>query len=132
LSELSWEVKHRELEWGMGPFNVEKRVHANVRIGDQITGDLFWDFEAEKNEDWVIISGERGEVEFSVFEAGAYTVTTRAAGRETYPFHPPEHVQQPFIQMVVNHLCFGTEAPADARSAAETSLILDKILARAR
>ncbi|MGH7496548.1 MAG: adenylate/guanylate cyclase domain-containing protein, partial [bacterium] len=130
LSDLSWEVQRREIEWGMGPFNVEKRVGASVRIGDHVSGDLLWDFDAEKSEDWVIISGERGEIEFSVFEEGAYTVNTRAAGRETYPFRPPDHVQQPFIQMVVNHLCYGAEVPSDARSAAETSLILDKILGR--
>ncbi len=130
LSDLSWHIEHREIEWGMGPHQVEKRVQTRVRIGENIAGDLLWDFDAEKHEDWVIISGERGEVEFSVFEEGPYTVTTRAAGRETYPFRAPEHVQQPFIQMVVNHLCYGTEVPSDARSAAETSLILDKILGR--
>ena len=131
LSDLSWEVERREIEWGMGPFNVEKRVQAQVRIGDQIVGDLLWDFDADKKEDWVMISGERGEIEFSVFAEGSYTVTTRATGRETYPFRPLEHVQQPFIQMVVNHLCYGTDVPSDAHSAAETSLILDKTLGRA-
>jgi predicted dehydrogenase len=131
LSDLEWQVGPCEIERGMGPFHVEKRVQAQVRIGDHVTGDLLWDFDADKKEDWVIISGERGEIEFSVFEEGPYTVTTRAAGRETYPFRPPEHVQQPFIQMVVNHLCYGTAAPSDARSAAETSLILDKMLGRA-
>ncbi|NUM78403.1 gfo/Idh/MocA family oxidoreductase, partial [candidate division KSB1 bacterium] len=59
-----------------------------------------------------------------------YTITTRAAGWETYPFHAPEHVQQPFIQMAVNHLCYGTEAPSGAKSAAMTSWVMDKIMGR--
>lgn len=130
LGEVAWEVLLKEIAWGMGPFNVEQRVHATVKIGESIHGDLQWDFDAEQSEDEVLIRGARGEIAFSVFEDKPYTITTSTAGREVHPFRPPEHVQMPFIQMVVNHLCYGAAVPCDAASAAMTSLILDKILGK--
>ncbi|MEK7729736.1 MAG: adenylate/guanylate cyclase domain-containing protein [candidate division KSB1 bacterium] len=130
LGDAPWEIEFKEITWGMGPYNVEQRVHTMVRIGENIHGELLWDFAAEQAEDAVIIHGDRGEIEFSVFEETPYTITTHATGREVHPFRAPEHVQMPFIQMVVNHLCYGTAVPCDANSAAMTSLILDKILGR--
>ncbi|NUO79763.1 Gfo/Idh/MocA family oxidoreductase [candidate division KSB1 bacterium] len=130
LGDVAWQVEAKEVEWGMGPYQVEKRVRAFVSIGERIAGELFWDFDADRTEDWVIIHGERGELEFSVFEEAPYTITTRTSGREVHPFRAPEHVQLPFIQMVVNHLCYGTAVPCDASSAAATNLILDKILGK--
>ena len=130
FEDVPWQIESAEVELGMGPFNVEKSVKTMVKIGNDIAGDLLWDFAAEKAEDWVLITGEKGEAEFSVFAERPYTITTRAAGWETYPFHAPEHVQQPFIQMVVNHLCYGTEAPSGAKSAAMTNWVMDKIMGR--
>jgi len=130
FDDVPWQVISAQVEPGLGPFHVEKSVEAQVKIGNDITGDLLWDFAAEKSEDWVLITGERGEAEFSVFAERPYTITTRSAGWETYPFQVPEHAQQPFIQMVVNHLCYGTEAPSDGKSAAMTSWVIDKILGR--
>ncbi len=128
LGDAPWEVESKEIEWGMGPRNVEKRVKVFVKIDGQVRGELLWDFDAGKAEDWASIHGERGEIEFSVFDEVPYTVTTRTSGREVHPFRPPEHVQMPFIQMVVNHLCYGAAVLCDAGSAAATNLILDKIL----
>jgi predicted dehydrogenase/class 3 adenylate cyclase len=130
LGDAPWEIEFKEIEWGMGPHNVEKRVYVLVRIGESIHGELLWDFDADHSEDEAVICGERGELGFSVFDEAPYTITTRASGREVHPFRPPEHVQMPFIQMVVNHLCSGAAAPCDASSAAMTSLILDKILGK--
>ncbi len=130
LGDVAWEVESQEIEWGMGPHKVEKRVRAFVKIGGHIHGELLWDFDADKSEDWAIIRGERGKIEFSVFDEAPYTITTRTAGLEVHPFRAPEHVQMPFIQMVVNHLCYGAAVPCDAGSAAMTNLIMDKILGK--
>ncbi len=130
LGEVPWEVEFKEIDWGMGPYQVEQRVQALVKIGENVRGELVWNFDAEHTEDIVSIRGERGEITFSVFEEKPYTITTRAAGREVHPFRPPEHVQMPFIQLVVNHLCYGAAVPCDAASAAMTNLILDKILGK--
>ncbi|MDZ7269059.1 MAG: Gfo/Idh/MocA family oxidoreductase [candidate division KSB1 bacterium] len=130
FDEAPWQILEARVEPGLGPFQVEKSVAVQAGIGNDISADLLWDFAAEKPEDWVLITGERGEAEFSVFAERPYTITTRSAGWETYPFQPPEHVQQPFIQMVVNHLCYGTEAPSDGKSAAMTNWVIDKILGR--
>lgn len=130
LGDLPWSIAAKEIEWGMGPHNVEKRVQASVRVNENIVGDLFWDFDAGKAEDWVVIIGERGTIEFSVFEEAPYVITTQISGREAHPFRAPEHVQMPFIQMAVNHLCYGAAVPCDAASAAATNLILDKILGK--
>lgn len=130
LGDVPWEVEAKEIVWGMGPYNVEQQVTARVHIGGHVRGELFWDFAAEQAEDRVSIHGERGEMTFSVFDEVPYTIATRATGREVHPFCAPEHVQMPFIQMVVNHLCYGTALPCDAASAAATNLILDKILGK--
>lgn len=130
LGDAPWEVEFKAIDWGMGPHNVERRVQVLVKIGEHVRGELEWNFDAQQADDEVRIRGESGEITFSVFEEKPYTITTTTAGREVHPFRPPEHVQMPFIQMVVNHLCYGAAVPCDATSAAMTNLTLDKILGK--
>ena len=66
---------------------------------------------------------------YSAFDLNS-PVTLERAGevREEFPFAPPEHVQQPLIQSVVDELLGRGTCPSTSESAARTSRVLDEIV----
>ena len=133
------------LDWWFGPiaevagmaanraglYAAEDTVSACWQHESGVVGHGSWCYAAAETVDRLEIVGEAGEIAFEVFSDAPLRL--RARGREESLAIPnPEHVQQPFIQSVVDQLTEHGRCPGDAASAARTTRVADAILARWR
>lgn len=103
---------------------VEDTVSGTWRFESGVHGTGVWCFSSYTEDDRIEIYGTAGKIAFSVLDvAGDITVET-AAGVQHYSYDPPEHVQQPLIQLVVDHLLGGAPAPSTGESALRTDYTL--------
>ena len=88
-----------------------------------------WCFVAHDSarEDRIEVIGDKGMICFSVFTYDPIALHTEK-GREEIPVANPEHVQQPLIQAVVDHLLGKSICTCDGASATLTNWAMDKIL----
>ena len=91
--------------------------------------DMFGCFVAHDSarEDRIEVIGDEGMICFSVFTYDPIALHTEK-GREEIPVENPEHVQQPLIQAVVDHLLGKSICTCDGASATLTNWVMDKIL----
>jgi predicted dehydrogenase len=106
----------------------EEDVALDFRCGDT-PGRCLWRFHqpAGPEEDAVIVTGTQGALRFSIFEAEPYTVIPASGPMREFPFTPPEHVQQPLIQTIVDDLNGAGKCPSTGETAAETNRVMDFI-----
>ena len=80
-------------------------------------------------EDRIEIIGDKGMICFSTFTYDPIALHT-VNGREEIVVPNPEHVQQPLIQAVVDHLLGKSIRTCDGESATTTNWVMDKILGK--
>ncbi|AGK96535.1 Gfo/Idh/MocA family protein [Clostridium pasteurianum] len=110
-----------------GLYEVEDIVTANWKFQNDVHGTGIWHFTSFEDCDRVEIIGDRGKIYFQFFSEKPIYVTTKE-GVVQYEYKDPEHVQQPFIQSIVNELIGNGKCSGDLESAARTSEVADKIL----
>ncbi|MDR0894105.1 MAG: Gfo/Idh/MocA family oxidoreductase [Prevotellaceae bacterium] len=112
-----------------GLYTVEDTLSACFRFENGLVGSGSWCFVAHKSaqEDRIKIIGDRGMICFSVFTYEPIALHT-AQGCEEITIERPEHVQQPLIQAVVDHLQGKSICQCDGTSATLTNWVMDKIL----
>ncbi|AOZ77363.1 oxidoreductase [Clostridium pasteurianum] len=110
-----------------GLYEVEDIVTANWNFKNGIQGTGTWCFTAFENYDKVEIIGSKGKIYFEFFSQNPIYVKTEENTVE-YRYNDPEHVQQPFIQSIVNQLTGKGKCNGDLESAARTSKVVDEIL----
>jgi predicted dehydrogenase len=95
-------------------------------------GSGSWCFVAHDSakEDRIEIIGDKGMICFSVFTYDPIALHTER-GREEINVGPqPEHVQQPLIQAVVDHLLGKSVCVCDGETATLTNWVMDRILGK--
>jgi predicted dehydrogenase len=110
-------------------YEVKDTVTAILRFRSGITGAGEWCFvtSGQSTEDSIVITGDKGELRFNTF--AFQPIRLRAAGREeAFAISPPEHIQQPLIQTIVDELRGTGSCPSTGISAARTSRVMDMIL----
>ena len=110
-----------------GLYDAEDIVTADFRFASGVQGTGVWCFSAFENYDRNEIVGSKGKIRFSTFGSEPIEVTT-TEGTLAYAIENPMHVHQPLIQMVVDDLNGQSACPATGRSAARTSLLMEKLL----
>ena len=110
-----------------GRYQAEDAVTASFAFESGTLGAGVWNFAADQHRDRIEIVGDKGRIAFSTFAFTPVELETDA-GTETFAFNPPEHVQQPLIQTVVNALLGRGACPSTGASAARTSRIMDLIV----
>jgi 1,5-anhydro-D-fructose reductase (1,5-anhydro-D-mannitol-forming) len=125
------EEVHGIAENQAGLYDVEDIVTATWRFasGVQATGN--WCYTCFENRDEVEMIGSEGRIWFEFFSGKPVFIKTKQ-GVQEFNYPDPEHVQQPFIQTVVNELLGIGKCPGDAQSAARASLVMDQLLRRPR
>ena len=110
-----------------GLYEAEDIVAAAWRSKSGVLGTGSWCYTCFEKRDEVVISGSTGIIRFEFFSDKPVYVHTGEGVREFS--HPnPAHVQQPFIQTIVNELNGMGKCPGDAASAARASKVMDAIL----
>ncbi len=87
-----------------------------------------WNFNADHNEDGIVVTGSEGTLRTPVFTDGDVFVRKQDQ-EEVYPFRNPPHVHQPLIQTVVDQLLGRGTCESTGVSAARTSWVLDQCIA---
>jgi len=114
-----------------GLYDAEDTVSASWRHEGGAMGSGSWCYVCGANLDRVEIVGERGRIEFDFFAASPLHLTN-AAGVQALAIANPPHVQQPFIQSIVDDLCGIAPCPGTPESAARSSRVADAILGEYR
>ena len=108
-------------------YQAEDAVTASFAFESGALGAGAWNFAADQHRDRIEVVGDKGWIAFSTFAFTPVELTTNA-GTQTFAIDPPEHVQQPLIQTVVNALLGRDRCPSTGASAARTSRVMDQII----
>jgi 1,5-anhydro-D-fructose reductase (1,5-anhydro-D-mannitol-forming) len=114
-----------------GAYAVEDVTAGALRFGRGMVGTGTWNFNADRSEDWMVLSGPRGQLVTPVFTDGD-VVITRGADREVLPLRNPPHVHQPLIQTIVDQLRGRGRCESTGESGARASWVMDRLLDRYR
>ena len=114
-----------------GLYPAEDTLSACFQFDNGLVGSGSWCFVAHDSarEDRIEIIGDKGMICFSVFTYDPIALHTER-GREEIVVENPEHVQQPLIQAVVDHLLGKSTCSCDGESASTTNWVMDKILGK--
>ena len=114
-----------------GLYPAEDTLSACFQFDNGLVGSGSWCFVAHDSakEDRIEIIGDKGMICFSVFSFDPIALHTER-GREEFYIENPEHVQQPLIQAVVDHLLGKSICTCDGESATLTNWVMDKILGK--
>ena len=112
----------------VGLYKAEDIVTGCIRLPGNIlfTGQWCYTVGEGLQEDIVEIIGSKGKILFPVF---GYEVTI-VTGNEmkVLSFPPPEHIQQPMIEKVVNYFLGKGENPCSAAEAIESMKVMEKFV----
>jgi 1,5-anhydro-D-fructose reductase (1,5-anhydro-D-mannitol-forming) len=114
-----------------GLYPAEDTLSACFQFHSGLVGSGSWCFVAHESakEDRIEIIGDKGMICFSTFTYDPIALHT-VNGREEIVVPNPEHVQQPLIQAVVDHLLGKSICTCDGESATTTNWVMDKILGK--
>lgn len=110
-----------------GLYEVEDIVTATWRFANGVHGTGTWCYACAEERDEVTFIGERGRLKFAFFAQTPLRLETGTDVREI-AYADPAHVQQPFVQSIVDELRGHGRCPGDLHSAARASAITDEIL----
>jgi len=110
-----------------GLYDVEDTVTATWRHASGVQGIGSWCYVCGENEDYVEIIGSKGRIEFEFFSDKPLKLTT-AGGVEEARIPNPQHVQQPFIQSIVDDLNGVAPCPGNVESAVRSTWVADEVL----
>lgn len=112
-----------------GLYKAEDTLSASFQFDSGLVGSGSWCFVAHESakEDRIEIIGDKGMICFSVFTYEPIALHTEE-GRKEIIVGNPEHVQQPLIQAVVDHLLGKSVCTCDGESATTANWVMDRIL----
>ena len=114
-----------------GLYDVEDTVSATWQHQSGVQGCGSWSYVCAQEKDRVEIIGTHGRIEFEFFSDQPLKLT-RAHGSETLveecQIANPQHVQQPFIQSIVDQLNGLAPCPGRVEAAVHSSWVADQIL----
>ena len=110
-----------------GLYAAEDSVAASWRYESGVTGSGFWNFASHTATDHVVLHGDKGRIEYSVFGEVPLKLVTEA-GEETLEVAHPVNIQHPHIENIRRHLAGEARHPALGREGAKASAMMDAIL----
>ena len=107
-----------------GLYTADDTVEGEIEFENNITFTGHWNFNAIERKDECIITGSEGEMRFSVF--GKQEIRIKAGNKETMiAFDPPQHVQQPLIEKVVQYFLGNGPNPCPPEEGYEVMKLMD-------
>ena len=109
-------------------YDVEDKIHLQFETLEGAPGFAHWNFaEASLDKDFISIKGEKLQIVLSTFGSEPIYLYNEDSA-EAFDLPNPKHIQQPFIQSIVDELHGMGECPGKGVSAARTSLVMDTAL----
>lgn len=110
-----------------GLYDVEDTVTATWRHASGVQGYGSWCYVCGHGEDFVEIVGSKGRITFEFFTDKPLTLVNES-GTQTADIPNPVHVQQPFIQSIVDDLNGVAPCPGNVESAVRSTWVADEVL----
>lgn len=110
-----------------GLYDVEDTVTATWRHASGVQGYGSWCYVCGHGEDFVEIVGSKGRITFEFFSDKPLTLIDES-GTRTADIPNPPHVQQPFIQSIVDDLNGVAPCPGNVESAVRSTWVADEVL----
>jgi len=110
-----------------GSYDAEDIVTGTYLFESGVHGTGTWCFSAHDHIDENEIVGSKGKITFSTFGNGPITVTTKESTEE-HVIENPRHIQQHFIQTMVNELTGKGKSSSTGVSGARTNWVMDKLI----
>ena len=108
-----------------GSYPVEDVTAACFRFESGVVGTGVWNFNADREENQIVITGAGGTLRTPVF--GDLDLVVSASGREErFEFQNPLHIHQPFVQTVVDQLLGHGVCESMGESGARASRALEQ------
>ena len=114
-----------------GLYQVEDTVSAVLRCESGVMVSGMWCYVSDHDHEEMLIVGSKGHVSTTGLFYGPVKVCIDG-GEEILDFPEPEHVAQPYIQLLVNEMTGRGKSPADLRSAANNVRVVDELLGEYR
>ncbi len=114
-----------------GLYDVEDTVTATWRHASGVQGCGAWCYVCGHAEDRIEITGSKGRIEFEFFADSPLKLISAGTTHEVHIGNPP-HVQQPFIQSIVDDLNGLSGCPGNVEAAVRSTRVVDEILSRYR
>ena len=110
------------------PHAVEDAVAMSFCTATGVPGTAQWSFASAERADEIVVTGTRAALRMSTF--GSEPVELRRGDQvERHDLPNPPHIQQPFIQTIVDELSGRGRCSSTGVSAARTSAVIDTVLA---
>ena len=109
-----------------GLYAADDTVRGTIEFENNVTFNGHWNFNAFEGEkkDECIITGTGGEIRFSIF--GKQEIRVTSGDEETLiAFDPPQHVQQPLIEKVVQYFLGKGPNPCPPEEGYEVMKLMD-------
>lgn len=112
-------------------YPAEDIVTAQFRFESGVLGNGAWCFTVAdpQRTDRMEIIGSNGKITFAAFDKIPVLLET-ADGKQPFDLSPPTHIQQPFIQTIVEELTGRGQCPSTGVTAARTAWVMDQIVGR--
>lgn len=111
-----------------GLYEADDAVSASITLPGNILFSGSWLFVTPEpyTRDRVVITGEKGSLSFSIFSFEDICIDVDG-NEKSFSIIPPEHIQMPLIQSIVNELNGKGTCPSTGKSGALCSLVMDQI-----
>ena len=106
-------------------YPAEDVTAASFQFQSGPAGTGIWNFNADHEEDRLVITGSGGTLHAPVFTDGDVVVSSRER-EERFEFRNPPHVHQPLVQTIVDQLLGRGACESTGETAARTSLVLER------
>lgn len=110
-----------------GSYQAEDIVTGSYLFESGVHGTGTWCFAAHDYIDENEIVGSKGKITFSTFGNSPIAVTTKE-GTEEFVIENPRHIQQHFIQTMVNELTGGEKSSSTGITGARTNWVMDQMI----
>jgi len=110
-----------------GLYDVEDTVTATWRHASGVQGFGSWCYVCGQGEDAIEIVGSAGSIRFEFFSDKPLRLVN-TEGEHWVDIPNPAHVQQPFIQSMVDDLHGGARCPGSVESAVRSTWVADQVL----
>jgi len=112
-------------------YQSEDVVAASFLFQSGVTGSGLWNYVSSPaaKKDITEIYGTKGMIRFSTFAFTPIALET-ALGVEYIDLPKPQHIQQPFIQSIVNEIRGEGKAPSDGISGMQTNWVIEQVIGK--
>ena len=110
-------------------YAAEDIVVGSFRFEDNILGLGSWCFSTAEisNKELITIVGSKGQISYTCFADHSVVLEVDGKEKEVFRFDIPPHIQQPFIQTIVDELLGNGQCPSTGVSGARTGWVMEQL-----